>query len=57
VVDLDLVLGTLGEELDRVLADGGSQGHYEDAAKLVEALVTAEEIPEFLTLGAYEQLD
>jgi malate synthase len=33
-----------------------AQGHYEQAARLFDRLVTSKEFTEFLTLPAYEQL-
>jgi malate synthase len=56
-VDRVLVAGMLAEELDGILAEDEDVGRFEDAAKLVEEVVTSEDLVEFLSLAAYEQLD
>jgi malate synthase len=59
-VTRELVRKLLPEELARVRAllgpDGWAAGRYEDAARLFDRLVTADEFVEFLTLPGYEWL-
>ncbi|MGE0879810.1 MAG: malate synthase A [Acidimicrobiia bacterium] len=57
VVDAALVREVLTEELAKVNAAFGDAGRYDLAAKLVDDLVTGDEFPEFLTLGAYDLID
>ena len=47
----------LDEELRRLRAAAPGDHRLDDAARLLESLVAAEEFPEFLTLGAYEKLE
>jgi len=60
-VTLELVEQTIAEELEKIKAAVGEDrynaGKYAEAAKLFDNLVANDELPEFLTLGAYEQLD
>ena len=51
----ELFEGVLGEELARL--GGSSAGRLADAAALLEELVLAPDMPEFMTLLAYEALD
>jgi malate synthase len=53
-ITLARVRGWLGEEL-RVRA--AAPGRWQEAAQLLDALVSAAEFPEFLTLAAYQQLE
>ena len=53
---LDRVRALLGEEVARLETAAAGESRLADAAGLLEALVAAEEFPEFLTLGAYEKL-
>jgi malate synthase len=57
-IDLAMVQTIVGEELKNIEAEVGaerfSSGKFEEAAKLFEELVAADELPEFLTLKAYE---
>ena len=55
-VTLDRVRALLGEEVARLETAAAGESRLADAAGLLEALVAAEEFPEFLTLGAYEKL-
>ena len=55
-VTLDRVRALLGEEVARLETAAAGESRPADAAGLLEALVAAEEFPEFLTLGAYEKL-
>jgi malate synthase len=59
-VTKDLVRRLVPEELAKVRAllgaDGWAAGRYEDAAKLFDRLVTADEYVEFLTLPGYQWL-
>jgi malate synthase len=59
-VTKELVRKLLPEELARVRAllgaDGWAAGHYDDAAKLFDRLITSDEYVEFLTLPGYELL-
>ena len=56
-VTLDRVRSLLEEETAR-LRDAASGDHrLAEAASLLDALVSAREFPEFLTLGAYERLE
>src|SRR5262249_23685980 len=56
-VDAELVFGLLGNQLDRAPSELGDAGRYHDAAKLVEDLLTADTLADFLTVPAYELLD
>jgi len=60
-VDRGLVQRTIGEEMDVIAGEVGDaafrDGRYSDAAKLFSGLCFAEELAEFLTLGAYEILE
>lgn len=60
-VTLDLVEALLGEEMDAIRREVGAEafdsGRYLEAARLIGEVTRAEELPEFLTLVAYEQLD
>jgi malate synthase len=46
----------LAEEVAR-LERSGAAGRWREAAELLDQLVSAEEFPEFLTVGAYEKLE
>jgi malate synthase len=54
-VTLERVRGLLAEERRRL--ESGPEHRLAEAAALVDALVSAQEFPEFLTLGAYEKLE
>jgi malate synthase len=57
LVTLDRVRALLQEETGR-LESGAAGGHrVAEAAALLDSLVSAAELPEFLTLGAYERLE
>ena len=60
IVDRELVRRTIDEEMDVIAGEVGEaafrDGRYGDAAGLFSALCFAEELAEFLTLGAYEIL-
>jgi len=60
-VTLELVQQIIGEEMAKLETEVGAErfngGKYAEAAKLFDSLVANDELPEFLTLGAYEQLD
>ena len=53
-VTLARVRGYLKEELEARIVGGG---RWQEAAELLDALVSAEQFPEFLTLMAYARLD
>jgi len=57
----ELVRSMIGEELlkieDRIGAQAYLSGHYEQAAGLIEKIVTRDSFPEFMTTVAYEELD
>jgi malate synthase len=56
-----LVQQCIGEEYERVRREVGAarfeRGHFPEARKLFEEVATSDELQEFLTLPAYEQLD
>jgi malate synthase len=60
-ITAELVRGWLREELARVHADLGADaaalGRYQEAAAMIEDIVTANTFPEFMTTVAYERLD
>jgi len=60
-VTLEMVREMIPQELAKVRGWLGetaySAGHYEDAAQLFDSLVAAVELPDFLTIDAYERLD
>jgi malate synthase len=56
-VTLERVRGLLAEERRRLESEAGPEHRLAEAAALVDALVSAQELPEFLTLGAYEKLE
>jgi malate synthase len=56
-VTLERVRALLAEERRRLEAGAPAEHRLADAAALLEALVSAREFPEFLTLGAYEKLE
>jgi malate synthase len=52
-----LVQATLREEMDKLRARGGPvAARLDEAGELFAAMTLAEEMPEFLTLVAYERL-
>jgi malate synthase len=59
-VTLELYRSLITDQVARLHALVGeeryAQGHYEQAARLFDRLVTTKEFTEFLTLPAYEQL-
>ncbi|MEU8021883.1 malate synthase A [Micromonospora haikouensis] len=60
VVTRDLVAGILAEEMARIAAEVGErvwrQGRPEDAREVFARVALADELPEFLTLVAYDRL-
>ena len=56
-VTLDRVRRLLAEERHRLESGAGPEHRLAEAADLLDALVSARELPEFLTLGAYEKLE
>jgi malate synthase len=56
-VTLERVRGLLAEERRRLESEAGPEHRLAEAAALLDALVSAQELPEFLTLGAYEKLE
>jgi malate synthase len=60
-VTLDLVRSIAKEEMDAIKAEVGearfASGKYEAAARLFDEFTANDELAEFLTLAAYEQLD
>jgi malate synthase len=55
-VTLDRVRALLREETGRLEAAAAGETRLAEAAELLDSLVSAQEFPEFLTLGAYERL-
>jgi malate synthase len=55
-VTLERVRRMLAEELERLRAETGEGSRLDEAAQLLERLVAAKEVPEFLTLEAYGRL-
>ena len=53
-ITLDRVRAWLGEEL---AGREAASGRWQEAAQLLDALVSAREFPEFLTLAAYQKLE
>ena len=60
-VTADLVRKTIPEELAKIKKHVGddryASGHFEEAAKLFEEMMTGANFPEFLTLVAYEHIN
>ncbi|MEI6350475.1 MAG: malate synthase A [Verrucomicrobiota bacterium] len=60
-VTMELVRDLIRQELDRIRTERGEErfehGHFAEATRLFEELVEPEELPEFLTLKAYELID
>jgi malate synthase len=56
-VTQERVRALLQEERRRLESGAGPEHRLGDAAALLDALVSARELPEFLTLGAYEKLE
>ena len=56
-VTLARVRTLLDAEARRLAESAGPESRLADAAALLDGLVSAEEFPEFLTLGAYEKLE
>jgi malate synthase len=56
-VTLERVRALLAEERRRLESIAGAGQRLGEAAALLDALVSAREFPEFLTLGAYEKLE
>ncbi len=59
-ITAELVRGWLGEELQRIRddlgTDGFAQGRYSEAAQIIEDISTAASFAEFMTTVAYEKL-
>jgi malate synthase len=55
-VTLERVRRMLAKELERLRAETGEGSRLDEAAQLLERLVAAKEVPEFLTLEAYGRL-
>ncbi len=59
-IDLELVRGLITEELERIRSERGQarfeNGHFAEAVRLFDDLVSADNLEEFLTLKAYESL-
>jgi malate synthase len=55
-VTLEDVRSMLREERQRLAESAGTENRLDEAAAVLDALVSAREFPEFLTLGAYEKL-
>lgn len=57
-VTFDMVKSVVAEEMKKIEAEVGpdrfAKGKFDEAAKLFEELVAADEVPEFLTLKAYD---
>jgi len=47
----------LGEELEKVKAQFGDVGRYEEGAKLFDQITASEDFVDFLTLPAYQMID
>jgi malate synthase len=60
VVTRDLVRGILDEEMRRIEAEVGaevwSQGRPDDTREVFERVALADDLPDFLTLVAYDRL-
>ena len=60
-VTIDMVRDFIRDELARIRSERGEKrfenGHFIEATELFEELVEAEQLPEFLTLKAYELID
>jgi malate synthase len=60
-VTMDLVRAIAREEMDAIAAEVGAEqfagGKYKEAAQLFDDFTANDELAEFLTLAAYEQLD
>ena len=54
---MERVRALLAEERDRLESIAAPEHRLPEAAALLDALVSASEFPEFLTLGAYETLE
>jgi malate synthase len=57
----ELFRSMLAEEVEKIEAEVGvtifKQGRYAQAAELFDAIITADNLAEFLTIGAYDHLD
>jgi malate synthase len=60
-ITLELVRQMIAEELDKIRAEIGAEtydkGKFEEATRLFDDLIANDELAEFLTLKAYEQID
>jgi len=58
IITLDLVMSVLIQVLHKIgncpAVDAAAMQHYEKAAELLEKSVNVEELPEFITLSAYQ---
>ena len=57
VIDEALFHEVLAEELEKVKAQFGDAGRYEEGAKLFGQITASEDFVDFLTLPAYEMID
>ncbi len=55
-IDVDLFHQVLAEELEKVQAQFGDAGRYEEGAELFDEITASEDFVEFLTLPAYERI-
>jgi len=56
-IDVALFHQVLGEELEKVKAQFGDAGRYEEGAKLFDQITASEDFVDFLTLPAYQMID
>ena len=56
-IDVTLFHQILAEELEKVRAQFGDAGRYEEGAQLFDEITASEDFVDFLTLPAYERID
>ena len=56
-INVELFHEVLGEELEKVRAQFGDAGRYEEGAQLFGEITAAEDFVDFLTLPAYDRID
>ena len=56
-INVELFHQVLGEELEKVRAQFGDAGRYEEGAQLFGEITAAEDFVDFLTLPAYDRID